>query len=485
MNESKVFRTRSNPGGGLVALVTMFGAKLEPMERLQYLYRLQYLKKQGVFLNCDDFLVCEGSKIVKLESLIICKSKKPDCAVICLSGAGYAIVQQGFDHMLYTLNKAQDHIAVAGFNYRRFADSEGKQEHWENNVNDLLAYVEYIHNLYNLPYDAIMIEGHSFGGAYAIVASALLHRAGKRVYCCADRTFDSLPTVAATFVRLPQSFLNALLKKTGWGAENISSFLLEIPKKYRIIFNSTDDKVVGSSNLVNAVSKSIEHEVIRELFLQKYTFSGDHICHLTSMINQEGVTADYYYACFIAVFVRACLVANGRNYTLAPPLTYEKIFDQDAFRAWLLEREKNLGPVEFSKAELPITDYRDTHQTSRSRLRLQRLLQIIACRSWDADGSNALIQCSWGQIKVPEPVLTIVKLIINALKMQGANWAANESLVLQILREQTMQKKSFWTSESNLNWYRLFLKEDYLEALLKAKEEYSSDSDDLIDNYNF
>jgi len=484
MQESKSYRTHSHPGGELIGRATMPGAFLESTSRLQYLYRLQYLQNQGVILNCDDFPVCEGNTIVKLESLIMCKSKKPYGVVICLSGNGYAILQQGFDHIVLTLWNAQDYLAVAGFNYRGYADSEGQQAHWEDNINDLLSYVEYLHNLYNLPYEAIMIKGHSFGGAYAIVAAALLHRAGKRVSCCADRTFDSLPAVAASLVPLPHSFLNKVLMNTGWGAEKISSFLLEIPKIYRLIFNTAEDDIVGASNLVKVVSQSIDNPDERDEFLKRYLFSGDHVSHHSEMVNEKGIRADYYYMLFIVRFVRACVVAQNRDYITAPSLNLDTIFDQDAFSAWLEERKKKLGRLGYSKAELPITDYRETHQTSRSRFRLEVLLDIIECRHWDAEGSNALIECRWGQVKVPQPVHTIVELIRNAQKMQGANWAAKESLILQILREQTMQKKPFWSSENTLNWYRLFLKEDYLETLLKEKEEYSSDSDDRVDNYN-
>ncbi len=181
------------------------------------------------------------------------------------------------------------HVSVIAFNYRGVGDSKKAPTNFQALVTDGIAQVTRLLEQGINP-ENITLDGHSLGGAVAIMVASHFHKLDKKVYLFNDRSFSDIASVAyAVLQHFPlvsgipaglqiddKNAIKELLMIEGWEAD-VAQAYLSIPVQYRrhMYVGSSETNSCGDGVIARSASL---HQAVKEQEKSAKEVSGYKVC---------------------------------------------------------------------------------------------------------------------------------------------------------------------------------------------------------------
>jgi pimeloyl-ACP methyl ester carboxylesterase len=168
---------------------------------------------------------------------------------------------------------ADEQVTVIGFNPMGIGTSTGLTNGPEDYHASIMAIIENLH-ANGIPYDHIVLQGHSLGGGIGLEVAEKYQRTDRRVRAIADRTFGRLDNEAGFLIGdifgTVISFIPKLLlrKKVASVIKSITSTLVYYPVKFLINVFGLNINATDAFNFINkkhpgdAVGFSVNHDEV-------------------------------------------------------------------------------------------------------------------------------------------------------------------------------------------------------------------------------
>lgn len=130
---------------------------------------------------------------------------------IIISAVGNGDVADLAGNMLKNMAHNNLGCRVVGFDCRNVDRSRGRVKSENDWVADAMAVIDYYHNIHKIPYENIILFGHSLGAAILTMAAAQIYKRELKkyggdeprgVYLINSRSFRDLPSVVAEYINL-------------------------------------------------------------------------------------------------------------------------------------------------------------------------------------------------------------------------------------------------------------------------------------------
>lgn len=175
---------------------------------------------------------------------------RPDGArrLVVYLGGNAEVFQDRLDEMRDDVDALG--TAALGFNYPGVHDSGGKPSCAQDLVDAARDVVEHTMRHMGLEPGAVVLKGHSLGGAVAAQVARDMHRRGRPVRLWCGRTFSDVAGVVATTAPWPLGSTTYWGAKcaslaTGWNLDCASAYL-EVPARDRMCAHAHNDSVIRS-----------------------------------------------------------------------------------------------------------------------------------------------------------------------------------------------------------------------------------------------